>query len=69
MTRIFMDINHCGECPFASCRRHWTEDSWEHAFDYFCSEQLVDGNPLCVASYIEWEDEMPKVPDSCPHKL
>ena len=69
MARIFIDIPHCGKCPFVRQERFYTEDSWEHAYDYFCTKQMRDGKPLRVAHYIEWEREMPEVPDSCPQKI
>lgn len=35
-TKIFLEIETCKECPFSVEERHWTSDSWEHAFDYYC---------------------------------
>lgn len=69
MARIFIDIPHCGKCPFVKKERYQTEDSWEYAYDYFCTKQFRDGKPLRVAHYIEMESEMPEVPDSCPQKI
>lgn len=65
MVRIAIDINKCTECPFVKCTKHYTEDSWEHASDYWCGR--ADNRKIAV--YIEWPREMPLVPDWCPIKI
>ena len=64
-TTIHLSIDTCIECPYCKNQRHWTEDSWEHAYDYFCSLE----NDKLIAKYIEWAHEMPAVPFWCPLKV
>ena len=71
-TLIQFEIKDCQDCPFCDCRRHWTSDSWEHAYDYYCTKKCekykIDGKLVNkkIAGYIEWRSEMPDVPDWCP---
>lgn len=64
-TTIHLSIKNCTECPYHKSKRHWTSDSWEHAYDYFC--QINFNKP--IATYIEWPSEMPDVPDWCPLRV
>ena len=59
---INLSINNCIECPHCKVQRHWTEDSWERAYDYFCDLE----NDRSIATYIEWKHEIPLVPFWCP---
>ena len=78
-TKIFLEIETRKECPFSVEKRHWTSDSWEHAFDYYC--KLTPNKVKCgvhtykisdykkIAGYVEWDSEMPNVPDWCPIRI
>lgn len=69
-TTIALTINTCKECPHCYNQRHYTSDSWEHAYDYFCGLLPTnDGGHYRVGFYIEWPSEMPSVPDCCPIKI
>ena len=69
MARICIELNNCMACPFVISERMWTSDSFEEAYDYFCGEkrERATGMPKKIAGYIEWEREMPDVPNWCPH--
>ena len=60
--KICIELNNCMSCPYVKEQRHYTSDSFEMAFDYFCG-QTEDKK---IAGYIEREREMPSVPDWCP---
>lgn len=60
---VFLKLETCKHCPHLSVKRMYTEDSWEHAFDWFCSNH----NNEKIAGYIEWERDEPKIiPEWCP---
>lgn len=77
-TKICMEIETCKECHFCIEERHWTSDSWEHVYDYFCELTpsiarnrgitMVKNNKK-IAGYIEWDSEMPNVPNWCPLRV
>ena len=65
--KISIEIRHCGECPYHTTQRHYTSDSFEMAFDYYCTKvQTPDKGNKQIASYIERDWELPSVPDWCP---
>ena len=64
-TTIHLSIKNCLECPYCKSERHWTSDSWEHAYDYFCGINYDKS----IATYIERPSEMPDVPDWCPLRV
>lgn len=83
-TIIQVEIKDCQDCPFCKSERHWTSDSWEHAYDYYCSnmpdlyvkngktykhKNLGENSYKKIASYIEWRHEMPEVPNWCPIRV
>ena len=58
------NVNKCNECPYHITKPQYTIDSWEHPEGYFCSKK--DNRP--IAEYIEWESELPPIPEWCPFK-
>lgn len=83
-TKICLEIETCKECPFSVEERHWTSDSWEHAFDYYCKltpdtikfkgkifnyKNFGDNSYKKIAGYVEWDSEMPNVPEWCPIRI
>lgn len=65
MTVIKLEITSCKECPFLKQERHYTEDSWETAFNWFCKK--VDNKK--IQGYVEWHEEKDiTVPEWCPIK-
>ena len=54
-----MEIEKCNECPFHDTRR---TPGAGYAIDYFCV--LEKGKE--IAGYIEWNSDLPYVPDWCP---
>ena len=65
LTKIQIEVISCMGCPFHTTKRHYTSDSFEMAFDYFCTKVQDDGVNKDIASYIEREREMPDVPEWC----
>ena len=58
-----IEINHCKDCPFSETRRHWTEDSWEEAYDWYCKK----ANDKKIQGYVEWHEVKDmKIPEWCP---
>ncbi len=72
MTKITIDIKSCQDCPFFEKKRHYTEDSWEQAHDWYCKNEKVstiDG-PREIEGYVSWNEEKDvKIPDWCPVKV
>ncbi len=71
MAKIQIEVKSCMDCPYHTAKRHYTSDSFEMAFDYFCTEVVIKADKAeteykQVASYIEREREMPDVPEWCP---
>lgn len=60
-----LEIISCQQCPFFERKRHWTEDSWEEAYDWFCKKK--DGEK--IAGYVEWNEVKGiEIPNWCPIK-
>ena len=71
-TTIQLEVTTCQDCPFLASKRHYTEDSFEMAFDWFCGKSVEqnDGNPRQIAGYVEWNDvDNIKIPEWCPLKV
>lgn len=75
MVTIQLKINKCSECPNCKVTRLYTEDSWEHAEDYWCkatpappyNERGRSALPFkLIEGYVEWHDEIPTPPEWCP---
>lgn len=65
--KIILDIKKCSECPKCITRR--TPRSG-FAYDYLCSMLSdVDGNYTEITGYVEYESEIPEVPEWCPLAL
>ncbi len=66
MAKITIDIESCHECPFIKRERIYTGDSWEEAYDWFCTKVVnAKGENKKIQGYVEWRDKV-KVPDWCP---
>lgn len=63
MTKIVTDIHNCADCQFLKTKRHYTADSFEIVFDWYCSKT----NNKTIEEYIEWKEEKNvKIPNWCP---
>lgn len=72
MTKVQIDIRNCRDCPFHRSQRHYTDDSFEMAYDWFCTKvnDPDTQQPKKVAGYVEWHEEKDvKVPEWCPIKV
>lgn len=57
-------IQSCVECRESLSNRHYTEDSFEVAFDWICKKKK---NKI-IAEYVCWNESDPKVPAWCPKR-
>lgn len=73
--KISYEVKDCTECQFCKGTKLYTEDSWEHATDYWCTKVPAVNEPSrgrsnepfkMIAGYIEWPSEMPGIPEWCP---
>jgi hypothetical protein len=64
MAKLLIEIDKCYECPFVKCERAYTPDSFEYEWNYKCGR-----NDETIATYIEYNREMPEVPNWCPIKV
>lgn len=63
MAKITIEVNNCKQCPFLNEVRMHTADSWERAFDWFCTKE----NNRKISGYVEWhEEDKVKIPNWCP---
>ena len=73
MTKIAININKCNECPHFNRTRYYTSDSWEVAYDWWCTK-MSDDTEKCghkkISGYVEWNDvKNIEIPDWCPAKI
>jgi len=73
MAKIVVDIDKCNKCPHFKETRYWTEDSWEHANDWWCTKKVdtnEKGGFKKIAGYVEWMDVKGiEIPKWCPAKV
>lgn len=63
MVIIQLEIKTCKECPYLETKRMYTDDSFEHAKDWFCKKE----NGKKIERYVEWHEEKDvEIPDWCP---
>lgn len=63
MPKIEIEIKNCKGCPHFKEERHYTSDSFETAFDWFCKKE----NNKKIAGYVEWHEEKDvEIPSWCP---
>ena len=61
---IGFEIEKCDKCPFVQLER--TQGAG-YAHDYWCTKTM-DKRKLIVG-YVEWDSEIPEVPEWCPCKI
>lgn len=77
MAKLTLEVKDCQDCPNCKRTKYYTEDSWEHAEDFWCTlvaaDNTKDRDPQRhgmvykkIAGYVEWRKEMPEVPEWCP---
>ena len=60
-----LKITHCEQCPFLDVQRHYTADSFDMEYDWFCKKK----NNKEIAGSVGWsasESRMVKIPKWCP---
>lgn len=58
---VVIGVGRCDECPCVKTER---TPRAGYAFDYFC--KACDGRK--IVGYVEWDSEIPEIPDWCPFK-
>ena len=61
VAEIKVSVGRCDQCPMSESDR---TPNAGYALDYFCKAQ----NNRCIARYIEYDAEMPPVPEWCPFR-
>ena len=65
MINIKLEVQNCTECPYFHQTQHYTEDSFELAFDWFCKK--ADNKK--ISGYVSWNEEKDiDIPNWCPCK-
>lgn len=62
MTKIMMEIKDCEDCPHCRTERFYTEDSWEHAENYYCRKIVGNKQFPCTDHHIAELRELMKSP-------
>ena len=61
---VVVGVGRCDECP---CVEQERTPRAGYAFDYFCKAcRDMNGKPKLISSYVEYDSEIPEVPDWCP---
>lgn len=63
MAKITIEIKDCKGCPHLKEERHYTSDSFEMVFDWFCKKKRNKK----IAGYVEFNDKI-EIPNWCPCK-
>lgn len=60
---VNLKLDFCGQCPYSKSQRHWTADSFETEFDYYCNK--LD-EPKHIGIF-DWREESKiEIPKWCP---
>ena len=63
---VVIGVGRCDECP---CVKQTRTPRAGYAFDYYCNAMQTPSGPMCITTYVEYDFEMPPVPDWCPFKI
>ena len=63
---VVVGVGRCDECP---CVKETRTPRAGFAFDYYCNACQTPSGPKQITTYIEYDNEMPPVPDWCPFKI
>ena len=63
---VVVGVGRCDECP---CVKETRTPRAGFAFDYYCNACQTPSGPKQITTYIEYDSEMPPVPDWCPFKI
>lgn len=63
---VVIGVGRCDECP---CVKETRTPRAGFAFDYYCNACQTSNGPRKITGYIEYDSEMPPVPDWCPFKI
>lgn len=62
---VSIGVGRCDECP---CVKETRTPRAGFAFDYYCNACQTPDGPKKITGYIEYDSEMPPVPDWCPFR-
>lgn len=63
---VVVGVGRCDECP---CVKQTRTPSAGYAFDYYCNAVQTPSGPMRITTYVEYDSEIPPVPDWCPFKI
>lgn len=63
---VVVGVGRCDVCPYVKETR---TPRAGFAFDYYCNACQTPEGPRKITGYIEYDSEIPPVPDWCPFKI
>lgn len=63
---VVVGVGRCDECP---CVKEDRTPNAGFALDYYCNACQTSDGPRKITRYIEYDSEMPPVPNWCPFKI
>ena len=63
---VVVGVGRCDECP---CVEQERTPRAGYAFDYFCNAVQTPSGPMRITTYVEYNSEIPPVPDWCLFKI
>lgn len=63
---VVVGVGRCDECP---CVKQTRTPRAGYAFDYYCNAVQTPSGPMRITTYVEYDSEIPPVPDWCPFKI
>ena len=62
---VSIGVGRCDECPF---ERETRTPYAGCAYDYWCVAKQYSSDPRKIVGYVEYDSEIPPVPDWCPFR-
>ena len=59
-------VGRCDQCRFVYQTR---TPRAGYAFDYFCKAVETPNGPKKIVGYVEYDSEIPEIPDWCPYRI
>lgn len=63
---VVVGVGRCDECP---CVKQTRTPRAGYAFDYYCNAVQTPSGPMRITTYVEYDFEIPPIPDWCPFKI
>jgi hypothetical protein len=65
VVEVTVAVGRCDECPFVEVERTINAG---YAHDYYCKVANEGGKRRKIVGYVEWDSEIPPVPQWCPFR-